>query len=67
MREFSIIDSADTIEQLKLRLKQNELEQYGEPFIPEYVYSVIRRLNRFKDMRVCHSPRHLLVANTNLR
>lgn len=52
MREFSIIDSADSVEQLKLRLKQSELEQYGEPFIPEYVYSVIKGLNRFKDMKV---------------
>ena len=52
MREYPVIDAADSVEQLKLRLKQSELEQYGEPFIPEYVYSVIKRLNRFKDMRV---------------
>lgn len=52
MREFSVIDSALTVEQLRMRLKENELEQYGESFIPEFVYEVIRRLPRFSSMRV---------------
>lgn len=52
MREFNIIDSAATIDQLRMRLKDSELEQYGEAFIPEYVYDVIRRLPRFSSMRV---------------
>lgn len=52
MREFRVIDAATSVEQLRLRLKQNELEQYGESFIPEYVYQVIRHLPRFRDMRV---------------
>ena len=52
MREFKIIDSAISAEQLRLRLKDNELEQYGEPFAPEFVYEVIRRLPRFSSMRV---------------
>jgi ubiquitin carboxyl-terminal hydrolase 10 len=52
MREFSIIDSAATTEKLKLRLKDNELEQYGDPVTPEYVYDVIKRLPRFSTMRV---------------
>ena len=57
MREFSIIDSAVSVEQLRMRLKANELEQYGEAFIPEFVYQVIRRLPRFSSMRVCsHTP-----------
>ena len=43
MREFPIIDSAVSVEQLRMRLKINELEQYGEAFIPEFVYQVIRR------------------------
>ncbi|EDN03511.1 predicted protein [Histoplasma mississippiense (nom. inval.)] len=51
MREFRVIDAATSVEQLRLRLKQNELEQYGESFIPEYVYQVIRHLPRFRDMR----------------
>lgn len=52
IREFSIIDSAASVEQLRMRLKDNELEQYGEAFIPEFVYEVIRQLPRFASMRV---------------
>lgn len=52
MREFLVIDSALSVEQLRMRLKENELEQYGEAFIPEFVYEVIRRLPRFSSMRV---------------
>lgn len=52
MKEFRVIDAAVSQEQLRLRLKPNELEQFGEAFIPEYVYEVIRQLPRFRDMRV---------------
>lgn len=52
LREFTVIDSAVSVEQLRMRLKENELEQYGEAFIPEFVYEVIRRLPRFSSMRV---------------
>jgi ubiquitin carboxyl-terminal hydrolase 10 len=52
-REFRVIDAARSVEQLKLRLKQTELEQYDDAFSPEYVYEVIRQLPRFRDMRVC--------------
>jgi ubiquitin carboxyl-terminal hydrolase 10 len=52
MREFPVIDSAVSLEQLRMRLKENELEQYGEPFTPDFVYDVIRRLPRFSTMRV---------------
>ncbi|KAI4692374.1 hypothetical protein J4E81_006788 [Alternaria sp. BMP 2799] len=51
LRDFRLIDSADTIEQLRLRLKGNELEQYGDPLTPEYVYDVIKRLPRFDNMK----------------
>ncbi|OJJ35681.1 hypothetical protein ASPWEDRAFT_40917 [Aspergillus wentii DTO 134E9] len=54
MREFRVIDAAHSEEQLKLRLKPNELEHYGEAFIPEFVYQVIRQLPRFRDMRRGH-------------
>ncbi|KAF2805186.1 cysteine proteinase [Mytilinidion resinicola] len=54
MRDFSIIDSADSAEKLRLRLKDNELEQYGDPLTPEYVYDVIRRLPRFDHMKRGH-------------
>ena len=52
MREFSIIDSAVSVEQLRLRLRDGELEQYGEAFIPEYVYEVIKSLASFWAMQV---------------
>ncbi|EAS37112.3 ubiquitin C-terminal hydrolase [Coccidioides immitis RS] len=54
MREFRVIGSASSVEQLRQRLKQTELEQYGSSFIPEYVYQVIRHLPRFRDMRRGH-------------
>lgn len=54
MREFKVIDSAASVKQLRLRLKDNELEQYGDAFIPEYVYDVIKRLPRFSSMRRGH-------------
>lgn len=54
MREFTIIDSAVSQEQLRLRLKDTELEKYGESFIPEFVYEVIKRLPRFSHMRRGH-------------
>ncbi|EAW08021.1 mRNA-binding ubiquitin-specific protease UBP3 [Aspergillus clavatus NRRL 1] len=54
MREFRVIDAAHSEEQLRLRLKPNELEEYGEAFIPEFVYQVIRQLPRFRDMRRGH-------------
>jgi ubiquitin carboxyl-terminal hydrolase 10 len=52
MREFNVIDAADSVKKLRLRLKDSELEQYGDSFIPEYVYDVIKRLPRFSTMRV---------------
>ncbi|RDW69069.1 mRNA-binding ubiquitin-specific protease UBP3 [Aspergillus mulundensis] len=54
MKEFRVIDAAHNEEQLRMRLKANELEQYGEAFIPEFVYEVIRQLPRFRDMRRGH-------------
>lgn len=54
MREFPVIDAASSVEQLRMRLKDNEFEQYGEAFIPEYVYDSIRQLPRFSSMSVSH-------------
>ncbi len=52
LREFNIVDSATSVDQLRRRLKIEELGQYGEPFIPEFVYDAIRTLPRFASMRV---------------
>lgn len=54
MREYPVIDSATSLEQLRMRLKAGELDEYGEPFTPEFVYDVIRRLPRFSSMRRGH-------------
>ncbi|KAL4796088.1 hypothetical protein BDV19DRAFT_142337 [Aspergillus venezuelensis] len=54
MKEFRVIDSAEDEEQLRRRLKPTEIEQYGEAFVPEFVYEVIRQLPRFRDMRRGH-------------
>ncbi|KAL4804820.1 hypothetical protein BDV18DRAFT_28041 [Aspergillus unguis] len=54
MKEFRVIDAADNEEQLRMRLKANEIEQYGDAFVPEFVYEVIRQLPRFRDMRRGH-------------
>jgi ubiquitin carboxyl-terminal hydrolase 10 len=55
MREFRVIDAARSEDQLRMRLKHKELEEYGEAFIPEFVYEIIRQLPRFRDMRVRQS------------
>ncbi|KAI0473228.1 cysteine proteinase [Xylariaceae sp. FL0804] len=53
-REYKIIDSAVSVDQLRMRLRSEELEQYGEPFTPEFVYEAIRKLPRFASMRRGH-------------
>ncbi|KAE9974959.1 hypothetical protein BLS_002846 [Venturia inaequalis] len=53
-REFPIIDSAESADKLKLRLKSEELEQYGPSFTPKDVYEAIKRIPRFADMKRGH-------------
>lgn len=52
MREYKVLFSAESVDQLRLRLRPDDIEDFGEPFIPEYVYQVIKQLPRFRDMRV---------------
>jgi ubiquitin carboxyl-terminal hydrolase 10 len=52
MQEFKGWKSAATVEQLRRSLKNEDLEHYGEPFTPEFVYEAIRQLPRFASMRV---------------
>ncbi|KAL8761472.1 MAG: hypothetical protein Q9184_002407 [Pyrenodesmia sp. 2 TL-2023] len=54
MHEYRVIDSAESVEKLRLRLRKDEFEQYGDAFIPEFVYEIIRRLPRFSSMRRGH-------------
>ncbi|KAL6864028.1 hypothetical protein J3F83DRAFT_184822 [Trichoderma novae-zelandiae] len=54
MREFKVLKSAPSVEQLKRILKNEDYERYGEPFTPEFVYEAIRHLPRFASMRRGH-------------
>jgi hypothetical protein len=65
MREYKVIDSAASVEQLRRRLKNEELEQYGDPFTPEFVYEAIRKLPRFASMRVSHLDLESRSSNTD--
>ena len=52
MREFKVIASADSVDILRALLSQPQLEQYGDPVTPQYVYDAIAKLDRFNSMRV---------------
>lgn len=66
MSEFKSIDSATSVEKLRLRLKEGELEQYGEAFTPDFVYDVMKRLPRFVNMQVSSIIPFLLSFSINL-
>jgi ubiquitin carboxyl-terminal hydrolase 10 len=51
-----VIDSAPSAETLRKRLKAEQLERYGDQFIPKFVYDAIRKLKRF-DTMVVSTPR----------
>lgn len=54
MREFKVLAGAESADVLRKMLKQDQLEVYGDPVTPEYVYDVIRKLPRFASMRRGH-------------
>ena len=54
VREFEVVASADSLDGLRKMLGPQQLEQYGEPHTPEYVYDAIRKLDRFSGMRRGH-------------
>ena len=54
MQEFGTIAGETSSDALRKMLTQQQLEQYGEPVTPEYVYDAIRRLPRFQGMRRGH-------------
>lgn len=54
MKEYPAIDTASSIEQLRLRLKPEDLEKYGDSLRPDFVYETINKLPRFRDMRRGH-------------
>ncbi|KAI0407665.1 hypothetical protein F4802DRAFT_521112 [Xylaria palmicola] len=54
LREYKVIDSASSEDQLRRRLKSEELEQYGDAFTPEFVYDAMKQLPRFASMQRGH-------------
>lgn len=52
MREFQVINSGDSAAKLRKLLKNEELEQYGTSFTPEFIYQAIEPDKRFENMRV---------------
>ncbi|KAF9880740.1 ubiquitin carboxyl-terminal hydrolase [Colletotrichum karsti] len=54
MREFRVIESTDSVDKLRKKLKNEQLEQYGDSFIPEFVYKAIQPLPAFASMRRGH-------------
>jgi ubiquitin carboxyl-terminal hydrolase 10 len=54
MREFKVLASGESSEKIRKVLRQEQLEQYGDPITPDYVYDAIRSLPRFQGMRRGH-------------
>ncbi|KAI0552021.1 hypothetical protein F4679DRAFT_537325 [Xylaria curta] len=54
LREYKVIHSAGSEDQLRKRLKSEELEQYGDAFTPEIVYDAMKRLQTFATMQRGH-------------
>jgi len=52
MKEFRVLATADSAGALRTMLTRQQLEQYGDPVTPEYVYDAIKHLDRFNSMRV---------------
>jgi ubiquitin carboxyl-terminal hydrolase 10 len=66
MREFKVLASADSADVLRTVLNAAQLEQYGDPVIPQYVYDAIATLDRFNSMRVSqHLGRYTLGLKAN--
>ncbi|RDA94239.1 hypothetical protein CP533_0567 [Ophiocordyceps camponoti-saundersi (nom. inval.)] len=54
VHEYKVLASAPNANLLRRKLKSDDLEKYGEPFTPEFVYEAIRQLPRFASMRRGH-------------
>lgn len=54
MQEFPVITSAESAEKLRKIVKKEEITQYGDSFIPEFIYQAIEPEKRFENMRVSH-------------
>ena len=55
MREFQVLVSAESMGVLRKTLKPEQVEQFGEPVTPDYVYDAIQKLSLFQNMRVSYA------------
>lgn len=56
MKEFPVIASAESPAALRKVLRQEDLVQYDDSFVPEFIYRAIEPEKRFENMRVSTSP-----------
>lgn len=54
MRDLPVLSTAQNAELLRRTLKPEQLEKYGDPITPEYIYDAIKHLPRFQSMRRGH-------------
>lgn len=59
LHEYNIVKSASSAEKLARALRPEDLDKFGDPFTPEFVYEAIRKLDRFASMRVSSSSQCL--------
>lgn len=50
--QFRVITSANTSKELRMSLKEEEYQQYGEPLGARQFYSVVRELRAFEKFAV---------------
>lgn len=65
MAEFRAITSADNLDQLRRKLKKEDYHPNGEPFLPDMVYSCIRKLSAFATVWVSKTCLRNLAVHTN--
>jgi ubiquitin carboxyl-terminal hydrolase 10 len=57
MREFRVI-SPSVAQSQPSTLKAQDFEAFGEPFVPEFLYEVIRSMQSFAHMKVIFTQTH---------
>lgn len=60
--QFRVITSATTSKELKMSLKEEEYQQYGEPLGARQFYSVVRELRAFEKFAVSIISRFHAIA-----
>ena len=64
LREFRVLGSHSAYQSLSGHKEKEYLGAFGEPFVPEFVYTALREIQRFASMRV--SKPRVFRTNTSL-